>query len=392
MSEPTPHIDRFLGFPRAGGRAGVRNHCLILCINGLAYQAARRAAVLVPGAAFAGHAFGRGQVGEDARLLADTAFGLAAHPNVGHSLVVGADDASVGALVDRIRDAGTSAWGLSLQSVREDARLLTETLAVRAADALQRLTEQRREPVPCSDLLIALQCGHSDFSSGLVANPVVGRVVDRLIAAGASAMFGETVEWLGAEHVLARRAATPGIAADIEARLQARVTHALQHGEDVTRHNPLPQNIAGGLTTSEEKALGAISKGGATPIVGVLAPAQRPARPGLHLMDTPFFSPESVTCLVAGGAQLVVFTTGPGNAVCSAVAPTLKVCANPDTCARLRGQIDVPLCGEIDAERSPHDPEARVLAALFATASGRLTFGEILGEGQEVFGRLARSL
>jgi altronate dehydratase large subunit len=160
-----------------------------------------------------------------------------------------------------------------------------------------------------------------------------------------------------------------------------------ESGGDIRAQNPGPQNKAGGLTTIEEKALGAIAKGGRQPIRGVLAAAERPSGPGLFLMDTPFFSPESMTAMVAGGAQLVVFTTGAGNSYCSAIAPTMKISANPATLLHLTEQIDFDAAGD-DREARAHDG----LARLCDIASGSLTYGEIVGEGGEVVSRVASSI
>lgn len=387
-----PSPDTFLGYPRRDGRVGTRNHCLVVCINGLCNRAARRAAAMVPGVVYVGHAYGRGQVGDDAAFMARTILGLSANPNVGHVIVVSGDRASVAAVVEPLRENGQSAEGVSLQDVGEDARGLSEWIVARAAAACVRLSAERRQARGVEHLLIGLQCGHSDYTSGLVANPVVGMVMDRVHGAGGTIMFGETVEWLGGEHNLARRARTAEVANGIESALAWRVRYALAHGEDVTRHNPLPQNIAGGLTTTEEKALGAIVKGGTAPIEDVLAPAHRPPGPGLYLMDTPFFSPESLTCLVAGGANITVFTTGPGNSYCSAVAPTVKVSANPDTCKALSCQVDLPLADATEGRISREEAAEGLYAHLLSVASGTRTYGEVLGEGDEVIGRAGMSL
>lgn len=382
----------FYGYRRHSGHVGVRNHCLVVCINGLTYHASRRAASLVPDIVFVGHPYGRGQVGDDAKFMQDTILGLSRNPNVGHVIVVSADKASVTVTIEALHQVGQSAEGISLQDVQEDSRRLSERIVASAARARVLLSSQRREEFGVEHLFIGLQCGHSDYTSGLIANPVVGMVMDRINEAGGTIAFGETVEWLGGEHNLTRRADTPEIAADIEAALNRRIQYALARGEDVTRHNPLPQNIAGGLTTTEEKALGAIVKGGSAAIKSVLAPASSPTQSGLHLMDTPFFSPESLTCLVAGGANLVVFTTGPGNSYCSAIAPTVKVSANPDTCRDLPVQIDVELAEATMGTISKDQAADILFSHLLSVASGTQTYGEILGECDEVIGRSGMSL
>jgi altronate dehydratase large subunit len=217
-------------------------------------------------------------------------------------------------------------------------------------------------------------------------------MAEMVVDAGGSVIVSETIEWTGAEHVLARRAATPEVARDIREAVRRREALALAAGADVRAQNPGPQNRAGGLTTIEEKALGATAKGGRRPIQRVLAAAERPGGPGLYLMDTPFFSPESITAMVAGGAQIVVFTTGPGNSYGSLVAPTIKVCANPDACGRLTEQIDVPIHTALLQDQDGEAVGAAVLDRVTAVASGSVTYSEILGEGLEVVSRLGPSL
>ena len=190
-----------------------------------------------------------------------------------------------------------------------------------------------------------------------------------------------------AEHLLARRAVNADVAARILAAVGERERRVRESGGDIRAQNPGPQNKAGGLTTIEEKALGAIAKGGTQPIQAVLDPAERPQGAGLFLMDTPFFSPESMTAMVAGGAQLVIFTTGAGNSYCSAIAPTLKVSANASTVARLTEQIAFA-AGDGDPEALARQGFARLLAI----ADGPLPFVEIVGEGAEVVSRLAPSI
>jgi altronate dehydratase large subunit len=217
-------------------------------------------------------------------------------------------------------------------------------------------------------------------------------MMERLVAAGGQAIFSETVEWTGAEHLLARRAVDADVAQRIVRAVVERERHVREAGGDIRANNPGPQNKTGGLTTIEEKALGAIAKGGSQPIRGLLAPAERPQGPGLFLMDTPYFSPESITAMVAAGAQLVAFTTGAGNSYCSLVAPTIKLSANPEACARLPEQIDFAAAAALQAAVPLDTLATQGLAHLLAVASGTLTFGEIVGEGREVVSRLGASV
>lgn len=382
----------FDGYRRADGGVGVRNHVLVLSPTGLTSAAAQRIAGLVLGTVVVSSGYGRGQVGDDAQLHFDTLCGLARHPNTAAVLVVAAADAIAQPYVDAVRATGRPAEALSLPGVHEDALALVDR-GVRVATRLVReASRARREACKLSDLFLALECGHSDATSGLVCNPLTGRLAEAVVAAGGRAVFSETVEWTGAEHLLARRAATPEVAQRIVRSVAQRERAVREAGGDIRAQNPGPQNRAGGLTTIEEKALGAIAKGGAQTIRGVLRPAQPPAGPGLYLMDTPFFSPESMTAMVAAGAQIVVFTTGAGNSYCSLVAPTLKMSANAQACARLGEQIDFDATGVLDGTRSFDDTAEAAIGTLLDLASGTLTFGEIVGEGAEVVSRIAPSI
>lgn len=384
-----PH---FLGYRRADGRAGTRNHVLVLSATGLTSAAAQRASALVRGTICVTTGYGRGQVGADAQLQVDTLSGLVAHPNIAGVVVVSAADDITSIYVRAADAASKPVVGISLPHVREDALALVDR-AVRAATQLVRdASRLRRESIPASELVVAVECGHSDATSGLVCNPLAGRMMELVVDAGGTAMFSETVEWTGAEHLLAQRAASPDVARDILTAVGERERMVRESGGDLRAQNPGPQNKAGGLTTIEEKALGAIAKGGRQPIHGVLRPAQRPPRHGLFLMDTPFFSPESITAMVAAGAQVVCFTTGAGNSYCSLVAPTIKMSAHPDTCARLTEQIDLPAADVLSGTHTLDGMAQGGFARLLDIASGTLTLGEIVGEGAEVVSRLGPSM
>ena len=382
----------FQGYRRPDGRVGVRNHVLVLSPTGLTSAAAQRIAQLVRGTICVATGYGRGQVGADAKLQVATLSGLAAHPNVAAVLVVSAADDITKIYVEAARAAGKPVAGLSLQGVHEDALALVDAGTRIATRFVREVSQLRRETCAASELVVAVECGHSDATSGLVCNPLTGRMMELVVEAGGTAMFSETVEWTGAEHLLAQRAASPEVAAQIMTAVGERERMVRESGGDLRAQNPGPQNKAGGITTIEEKALGAIAKGGRQPIQGVLAAAQRPPARGLYLMDTPFFSPESITAMVAAGAQLVCFTTGAGNSYCSLVSPTLKMSAHPDTCARLTEQIDFAAAGVLAGTHTLEAMAREGFARLLDVASGSLTFGEIVGEGAEVVSRLGPSM
>lgn len=385
----TTSAPRFRGYRRPDGRVGVRNNVLVLSPTGLTSALAHRISSQVGGTICVTSGFGRGQVAEDARLHTETLTGLAAHPNIGGVVVVSASQDISDGFAQSITERGTPAVSLSLSAMREDALALTDAGIRAAARLVRQASEARRETASLSELCIAVECGHSDATSGLICNPLVGRMMTSVVEAGGQAIFSETVEWTGAEHILARRAVTPELGARIRRAVAERERAVSEAGGDIRAQNPGPQNKAGGLTTIEEKALGAISKGGNQPIRDLLHPAQRPSGPGLFLMDTPYFSPESITAMVAAGAQLVIFTTGAGNSYCSLVAPTVKMSARADAVATLPEQIDIDATGALGAGA---EFDARMVARLMDFASGTLTFGEVLGEGNEVVSRLGPSI
>ncbi|MGI6854626.1 UxaA family hydrolase [Mesorhizobium sp. 1B3] len=385
----TAAATRFLGYRRPDGRVGVRNNVLVLSPTGLTSALAQRVSSLVNGTICVTSGFGRGQVAEDARLHFESLTGLAAHPNIGGVVLLSASQDISDGFAQAITERGTPAISLSLSAVREDALALVDAGVRAAARLVRQASEERREEASLSDLCIAVECGHSDATSGLVCNPLVGRIIEVVVEAGGQAVFSETVEWTGAEHILARRAETPELAARIRRAVVERERAVREAGGDIRGQNPGPQNKAGGLTTIEEKALGAISKGGDRSIRGLLRPAERPSGSGLFLMDTPYFSPESMTAMVAAGAQLVIFTTGAGNSYCSLVAPTVKMSARADAVAALPEQIDIDATGAL---AGGPEFDARMVARLMDFASGTRTFGEVLGEGNEVVSRLGPSI
>jgi altronate dehydratase large subunit len=254
-------VSTFDGYRRPDGRVGVRNHVLVLSPTGLTSAAAQRIAGLVRGTICVTSGFGRGQVAADAQLHFDTLAGLATHPNVAAVLVVSASDDITASYVDVAKATGRPAAGLSLPGCHEDALAMVDA-GMRLATRLVRDASMLvRDPCTLSDLCVAVECGHSDATSGIVCNPLAGRMTKIVVASGGQAMFSETVEWTGAEHILASRAATAEVATAIRNAVLERERMARDAGGDLRRQNPGPQNKAGGITTLEEKALGAIAKG-----------------------------------------------------------------------------------------------------------------------------------
>jgi altronate dehydratase large subunit len=240
--------------------------------------------------------------------------------------------------------------------------------------------------------VIGLECGGSDTTSGLVANPAIGLLTDRLVDAGGTAIFSEPVECLGAETLLIARAGSRAVARAILRAVRKYETIARRAGIDLTRTNPTPDNLRGGLTTIEEKSLGAVAKSGCRPVRGVLRYAEPPPARGVYLMDAPAAATENLTALAGGGAVAILFATGVGNPVGNPIAPTLKICANPRTCRTFRDHVDVDISACLAGRGTLAEASRTIEEALRAVLNGRPTRCEILGEMETAISRIAPSV
>lgn len=374
---------KFWGYRRPDGRVGTRNHVLILATVGCAAETARMAAEGLYGAVSFINQNGCGESSRNLRRTRDVLLGLAAHPNVYGVVAIG-----LGCEINRMDDflaelkARTSKPVEALLIQEEGGTI--ETVAKAKKIARRMIIEAsmcRREECDLSELILGVECGGSDATSGLVSNPVMGLVSDRVVAAGGTSMFSETVEMIGAEHILARRAATPEVGQKILDYVRHREQEQMNAGEDVRKTQPSPGNKDGGITTLEEKSLGCIYKGGSTPIVDMIDCAHAPEKKGLVLMDTPCYDMLSVTAKAAGGCQLIVFTTGRGNAIGNPVVPVMKVTANGETFRRMNDNIDLDMSGVLTENVSLDEMADRTLRQIADTLSGRLTSAEVLGLG-----------
>jgi altronate dehydratase large subunit len=372
----------FLGYPRPDGRVGVRNHVLVVpTVICSAVVAERIAASIAPVGTALPHLAGCGQLGPDLTVTHDTLAAYCRHPNVGAVLVValGCEQVVAQRLADVAERAGKPAQIIAIQSeggtVRATARGIE--IARTFADRLARV-----EPAWChaSSLILSVKCGGSDYTSGLASNPVVGRVADRLADIGGSVVLGEIAEIMGAEHLLAGRASsreTAGHLLRIVSRVEA---EAISFGLDIRGTQPSPGNIRGGLTTIEEKSLGATHKAGErTRLEAVVGYAEPITSKGLTVMDTPGLDVESVTGMVGGGAQVVLFTTGLGTPTGNPVAPVIKITGNPRTASTMADNIDVDVSGVMAETESLDAAADRLFAELLTVCSGAPTAAERLG-------------
>ena len=385
----TLHFD---GFRRDDGSVGVRNHVLVMSVTGLTSPTARRIGRAVPGARVITTPYGSGLLGDDAALQRRALTAFARHPNVAAALVIGGTAPYVEAIANDVATTGKPIEALVLDDCEHDAITVTERGTRIAARMLRDASRARRTRVSLAELCVGMECGRSDPSSGLVSNPLVGSIADAVVETGGRAVFGETIEWLGAEHLLARRASDDSVARAIREAVLRRERASVDAGIDLVGNNPGPTNVAAGLSTIEEKSLGAIAKGGRAPIRGVVGIAEPLPGAGLYLMDAPAYAPESVGGLVASGAQIVLFTTGVGNSFVSGIAPTIKISANPIAAGRLREQLDFDASDVFARKVSLADAAARLQDVVLDVASGTLTWGEVLDEGEDVVSRLGAAL
>jgi altronate hydrolase len=345
----------------------------------------------VDGVVAIAHKTGCGLVaqGDDHQLLQRVIIGYAHHPNVGATVVVslGCEVNQPEPLVQLAMSAAPTAAGKRLPVVtiqREGGtRQAVEAAAAEIARLLPGVDAARRTPRPASDLVVATNCGGSDGYSGITANPALGRAMDEIVRYGGTALLAETPEIHGAEQLLVRRARNEGVARKLLARIAWWEAHLARHGAK-TDHNPSPGNIAGGITTVYEKALGGVAKAGTTQLVDVIDYAERVKEHGLVFMDTPGYDPVSVTGLVAGGANVVCFTTGRGSVFGCKPSPSIKLATSSALYRRMTDDMDID-CGTILDGASLDDVGRQILDEIFAVASGKPTKSELLGIGEEEF-------
>jgi altronate dehydratase large subunit len=372
----------FLGYRRPDGRVGTRNYLLVVPTVICASVVAERIAHAVgPHGAALPHLAGCGQLGPDRRLTLETLAAYCGHPNVGAVLVIalGCEQIVAQHLADAARNAGKPAEILAIQS--EGGTVRTTTRGIEIARKLASALElEQRVPCALDSLILCVKCGGSDYTSGLAANPALGRVADRLVDAGGTAVLGEIAEIMGAEHLLAARAASPEPAAQL-LRIISRVeAETIALGLDIRGTQPSPGNIRGGLTTIEEKSLGATHKGGErTPLTDVVPYSGRITRRGLTVMDTPGLDVESVTGMVGGGAQVVVFTTGLGTPTGNPIAPVIKITGNAQTAVSMADNLDADVSGILDGRESLGTAADRLFAEVLEVSSGKSTAAERLG-------------
>ena len=372
----------FFGYKRPDGRVGVRNKVLILPASVCASDTTRIIAQQVVGSVTFNNQQGCSQVASDQQLTMDVMAGYAANPNIYGTVVVslGCENCQMDLVVKAIQERTNKPIK---QVIIQEAggTLKAVDLAVRyAKEMVAEASLLQKEEFPISELIVGTECGGSDPTSGLAANPVIGQMSDLVVAAGGTSILTETTEFIGAEHILARRAATPEVH-DRIFEIVHRYEKALQLvGEEVREGNPSPGNKAGGITTLEEKSLGCIHKGGHSPVNAVYDYAKQvEPKQGLVIMDTPGNDPSSVAAMVAGGAQVVVFSSGRGTPTGNPIAPVIKITGNKLTFAKMEDNIDLDASPLIYGEKTLEELGDDLLKMVVETASGKQTKAESLG-------------
>lgn len=380
----------FLGYRRANGSVATRNHVAIIPVDDLSNAAVEGVAKLIQGTMALPHPYGRLQFGDDLDLHFRTMIGTGANPNVAAAIVIGIEPNWTKVIADGIAKTGKPVQSFSIERYGD---IETIARAARVAkEFVQEASEAQREVIPVRDAVFSMKCGESDTTSGLASNPALGVTVDWLIEQGATVMFGETSEITGAEHILARRMATPELREKYMQVHNAYQQFIKDTGFDLLGSQPTQGNIRGGLSTIEEKAMGNMQKTGTKPVIGVLEPAEAPASDhGLYFMDTSSAAAEAVTLWAAAGSVFHFFTTGQGNIVGNPIIPVMKLSANPLTVRTMSEHIDVDLTGLLTRELTLPQAGEKINAMMLRVASGRMAAAEVLGHKEFVLTKLYRS-
>ena len=366
----------FLGYARENGAIGIRNWVAVISIMDNCNPVTRAIANAVDGTIPVTTLFVRGQYGRDLEITLDTLGGMGANPNIAGVLLVGLENEITEMVAKRIRPTGkpvdmvTLQPGGTINCIAEGTR--------RAAKMVLRASNLRRQSCPASALMVGVECGGSDTTSGLTCNPVIGRLSDRLVDDGGTVIISETSEFFGAEHLFAARAKDETVKRAFLDKVTSLERDAVARGMDIRGTNPTPDNIRGGLSTIEEKALGAMAKAGTRALSGVLGYGEKPTGKGLHFMDAPAPAVENLTAFAAAGCQLIFFGTGVGNPIGNMVSPTVKVSGNVNTLRTMADNIDYDASAILEKGAKVADLGDGLYDYAMEVASGTRTTSEVL--------------
>jgi (2R)-sulfolactate sulfo-lyase subunit beta len=383
----------FRGWRRENGRVGVRNHVLILPLDDLSNAACEAVANNIKGTLAIPHAYGRLQFGEDLALHFRTLIGIGSNPNVAAVVVIGIEDGWTNRVVEGIAKTGKPVTGFGIEGTGDIGTIAKASRV--AKDYLQWASELPQEDCDISELWVSTKCGESDTTTGLASCPAVGNMYDKLIPQGIYGVFGETSEITGGEHLAKARAATPEIGEKWYKVWKAYQDDVIEahKTDDLSDSQPTKGNIAGGLTTIEEKALGNLEKiGRQCRYIDVLEPAEAPAKgAGLYYMDTSSAAAECVTLMAAAGYAVHTFPTGQGNVIGNPIVPVIKITGNPRTVRTMPEHIDVDVSGVLRRDMTLEEAGDALIDMVVRTANGRLTAAEALGHREFSLTKLYRS-
>jgi len=382
----------FYGFCRENGRVGIRNHVVILPLDDLSNAASEAVAHNIKGTLALPHPYGRLQFGEDLELHFRTLIGTGSNPNVAACVVIGIEPGWTSQVVEGIAKTGKTVAGFSIEGNGDISTIAAASR--KAREFVQAASEKQRESCTIRELFISTKCGESDTTSGLASCPTVGNLIDKLDPLGATTCFGETSELTGAEKVCASRAASKEVADEFMRVFNAYQEVIERHKtSDLSDSQPTKGNIAGGLTTIEEKAFGNLQKiGRKTKFIDVLKPAEAPAKgAGLYFMDTSSAAAECVTLQAAAGFVVHLFPTGQGNVIGNPIEPVIKLTANPKTARTMTEHIDLDVSGLLRREMTLDQAGDQLIDIMIRTCNGRLTCAEALGHREFVLTKLYQS-
>ena len=381
----------FMGYRRENGRVGVRNHVIILPLDDLSNSAAEAVAHNIKGAMAIPHSYGRLQFGADLDLHFATIIGTGCNPNVAAVVVIGIEDGWTQKVVEGIRSTGKPVVGFGIELHGDHDTILRASKAAR--EFVQTASEKQREACNISELWVSTKCGESDTTSGCGANPTVGDAFDKLHPLGTYLCFGETTELTGGEQIVAARCANDAVREKFMFMFNRYQEVINRHKtSDLSDSQPTKGNIAGGLTTIEEKALGNIQKiGKKCTVDGVIDKAEVPTHPGLWFMDSSSAAAEMVTLCAASGYVVHFFPTGQGNVIGNPILPVIKICANPRTVRTMSEHVDVDTTGLLQRDITLDQAGDKLLENMLRTANGRLTAAEALGHREFSLTRLYES-
>lgn len=370
----------FMGYGRPDGQVGTRNFVGILsavvCVNEVVEAIARQ----VQGTARFTHHQGCCQTPLDIGLVNKALIGLGKNPNL-HSVIVvslGCESTDLSGVIEGIKASGKRVEHLVVQEIGGATRTIAQGVLL-AQEMVGEASKAKREPFPISKLVMGMKCGSSDTTSGLVPNPAIGVASDALVAAGGTSILGEVTEFIGAEHILASHAKNKEVADGIYELVDRMEKRAMAVGEDIRGGQPTGGNIKGGLTTIEEKSLGAIAKAGTAPIQAVYEYGEFPVAGGLCVMNSPGREPEILTGLAAAGANIIVFATGRGAPQGFPFVPVIKITGSHTAAEKMIDHIDMNLGAVLDGDDTIPDAGKRVLERVVSVASGEVTKAELSG-------------